>query len=65
MRGRDDPARSSTVVLVALGAALVAAAVASAALGAYSVPPGEVLAAVVRRIGLGATTAPDPPDSPS
>jgi iron complex transport system permease protein len=51
--------RRTVPVLVALAAALVAACLAAAALGAFPVPPGEVLASVGRRLGLVGGTAAD------
>jgi len=60
-----EPGRSpvrrvpAPVVLGALAAALVVVCVVAAGMGAYSVPPGEVVASVLRRLGLVGGAAPD------
>jgi iron complex transport system permease protein len=48
------------VLLALLGAAVVVAAVVAAGRGAYGVPPGEVVAAVLRRLGVLGGEAADP-----
>lgn len=63
----DEPARPGPgvrrvpgpVLLGVLGAALVAVCVVAAGMGAYSVPPTEVVGSVLRRLGLADGTAVD------
>src|SRR5690606_7345195 len=63
----DEPARPGPVVrrvpgpvlLGVLAAALVAVCVVAAGMGAYSVPPTEVVGSVLRRLGLADGTAVD------
>src|SRR5690606_19125433 len=46
-------------LLVGLSVGLVIACVVAAGTGAYGIPPGEVVGAIVRRIGLSSSTAAD------
>lgn len=52
--------RRAVLVLAGLAAVLVGACVAGAALGAFPVPVGEVLASIGRRVGVVGGTAADP-----
>jgi iron complex transport system permease protein len=50
---------SAGVLLGSLGVALVLACVAAAAVGAFSVPPGEIVASIAHRLGLATGPMPD------
>lgn len=61
---RPSPARPGQVrpalIMTAMAIVLAAVALAACAIGAYSVPIGEVIGAVARRLGLSSAPATDP-----
>lgn len=60
VRARRAAAFRGTLLLAALAAGLVVTAIVAAGVGAYPIPPAEIVGSLLRGIGLEWGTAPDP-----